>query len=203
MTSQCTQSDDHTPDPRFTFKWTAIVVVVLASLLLTAPGVLAQTNVDFLCGLGSGSVCTGTVVQSGSNFSTTGISVFNDSGPYSFAVPFTFAFDTATGLISISGTGIYTGENLIGSILSSFSSSGGSTTGVFLVANWPTLPASVQTQLGSMTGMDSAFAIYLTTSGVAQSVDVLITPTPEPASMLLVGTGLLAIGGFLRKRRNA
>jgi len=106
-------------------------------------------------------------------------------------------------LISISGTGIYTGENLIGSILSSFSSSGGSTTGVFLVANWPTLPASVQTQLGSMTGMDSAFAIYLTTSGVAQSVDVLITPTPEPASMLLVGTGLLAIGGFLRKRRNA
>jgi hypothetical protein len=63
----------------------------------------------------------------------------------------------------------------------------------------------VQKQLGTSTGMDSGFVIYLTSTRDAQSVDVLITPrispTPEPASMLLVGSGLLAIGGLLRRRR--
>jgi hypothetical protein len=63
----------------------------------------------------------------------------------------------------------------------------------------------VQAQLGTSTGTDSGFVIYLNKTGAAQSVDVLITPnvspTPEPASMLLVGSGLLAIGGLLRRRR--
>jgi hypothetical protein len=178
-------------------------IVVLLSLLLTAPGVVAQTNVDFFCALGGSSTCTGTVTQSGVNFSSTGISVFNDSGPFNAAVPFMLAFNTATNTISIDGTGIYSGVNLIGNILS-FSISGTGTTKDFsLVAGWPTLPAVVQTQLGSPTGQDSGFVIYLTGTGAAQSVDVIITPTPEPASMFLVGTGLLAIGGLLRRKRRS
>jgi len=176
-------------------------IVVLLSLFLTAPGVVAQTNVDFFCSLGGSSACTGSVTQSGTNFSSTGIHVFNDSGPFSATVPFTLAFNTATNSISIDGTGIYTGMNLIGNIVSFGISGTGTTRDFSLAVSWPTLPASVQAQLGSPTGQDTGFVIYLTSSGLAQSVDVIITPTPEPASMFLVGTGLLAIGGLLRRKR--
>lgn len=203
MTSKRSQSDNSVLTPRRTFRLSPVWIVVFVGLLITAPGVLAQTNVDFFCTLGGSSACTGTVVHSGTNFSSTGITVYNDSGPFSSGVPFTLAFNTATGLVSIDGTGIYAGMNLIGNIIASSTMGGGSTTGFSFIATWPTLPANVQAQLGTPTGTDSGFIIYLNSSGAAQSVDILITPTPEPASMLLVGTGLLAIGGFLRRRRSA
>ena len=193
-------------NPQLTARLLAAWIVVLVSLLLTAPGVVAQTNVDFYCTLGGSSACMGSVVQSGTNFSTSGITVFNDSGPFIATVPFTWAFNTATGTISIDGTGMYSGMNLIGNILSFGVSGSGTSKGFSLVADWPTLPTGVQTQLGTSTGQDSGFVIYLTGTGAAESVDVLISaasPTPEPASMLLVGTGLLAIGGLLRRRRTA
>jgi hypothetical protein len=103
-------------------------------------------------------------------------------------------------MISIDGTGIYAGEDLVGHIIS-FSSSTGLTTDDFqFIADWPSLPSAVQAFLGSLTGVDSGFAIDLNSTGKAMSVDFLISPTPEPTGMLLMGTGLLAIGGLLRKR---
>ena len=203
MTSKC-KSSSRLTSSGFMFKLTSVGIMAFALVLLTAPGVLAQTNVDFFCTLGGSSACTGTVVHSGSNVSSTGITVFNDSGPFSSTVPFTLAFDTATGVVSIDGTGIYLGMNLIGTILSPGMISGGPTSGFSFVALWPTLPASVQTQLGSATGIDTGFVIFLNKTGAPQSVDVVIAPmapTPEPASMFLMGTGLLALGGLLRKRR--
>lgn len=201
MTSKCTQSSSRLTGSGFMFKLTSVGIMAFALVLLTAPGVLAQTNVDFFCTLGGSSACTGTVVHSGSNVSSSGITVFNDSGPFSSTVPFTLAFDTATGVVSIDGTGIYAGMNLIGTIITSGTMGGGPTTGFSFVASWPTLPAMVQTQLGSLTGIDTGFVIFLNSTGAPQSVDVVIAPTPEPASMFLMGTGLLAIGGLLRKRR--
>jgi PEP-CTERM motif-containing protein len=80
-----------------------------------------------------------------------------------------------------------------------------STTDVSFSALWTTLPPLVQGWLGSTTGIDSGFVI--TTSlvkpekpGRAGSGDVLITSTPEPASLTLLGSGLPAIGGFLRRK---
>jgi PEP-CTERM motif-containing protein len=206
MMTQCAQSsNNHSSQSQFTFRRSSMWIVVLASVLLVAPGVFAQTNVDFFCSLGGSTACTGSVAHAATNFSASGISVFNDSGPFTESVPFTLAFNTAAATISIDGTGMYAGMNLIGKIISFASSFGGSSTDFSLVADWPTLPAAVQTQLGTSTGMDSGFVIYLSKTGGAQSVDVLITPrmstTPEPASMLLVGSGLLAIGGLLRRRR--
>jgi hypothetical protein len=182
-----------------------ILVTAFVFLLLSAPGVLAQTNVDFFCTpTPSPTGCTGTVVTAGSNFSSTGISIFNDTGPYLSSVPFTLVFNTATGTVSIDGTGAYAGQNLIGTIMSfSIAPLGKTTTDYSLVADWPTLPAAVQAQLGSLIGQDSAFVITLS-GGKAGSVDVLITPpaapTPEPASMFLFGTGLLTIGAMIRRR---
>jgi len=193
---RCEQSSKNSPKRRFTMR-PALWIVLLLGVLLAAPGVFAQTNVDFFCNLAPGSTCTGTVTHSGSNFSSSGINVFNDSGPFSIAVPFTLAFNTATKSISLDGTGVDAGINLVGTIVSYM----GIGSSVGLTANFTSLPASVQAQLGTATGSSTGFVIYIAKNGTAQSVDLLIAPTPEPTSMLLVGTGLLAIGGLLRKRR--
>ena len=174
------------------------VIFAAATMALAIGSISAKAdNVDFTCSLSSTSHCTGTVVTSGVNHSSTGIDVFNDSGPYNASVPFTLAFDTATGAISIDGTGIYVGEDLIGHITASTFLPGV----VSFTADWPTLPAAVQAKLGTPTGLDGGSVIYLKTGiPAAQSVDVLITPTPEPGSLLLLGSGLVGIGGFLRRK---
>ena len=202
-------SHNRSPHSGCASRFMPILVTAFVLLLLSAPGVLAQTNVDFYCTPNPSptlSGCTGTVVTAtdGVNFSSTGIHIFNDSGPYSSSVPFTLVFDTAAGTISIDGTGANTGQNLTGKIMSfSIAPLGKTTTDFSIVADWPSLPAAVQAQLKTLTGEDSAFVITLS-GGKAGSVDVLITPTPsptpEPASMFLFGTGLLTIGAMIRRR---
>lgn len=171
----------------------SICIAAFVWLLLSTPGVLAQTNVDFECSLSPTTHCTGTVVKSGSNFSTTGISVFNDSGPYPMADHFTLAFNTLTGIISIDGTGSALGQNLVGHIASFNVATGATTSLVNFVVEWPTLPSAVQAQLGSITGHDSGFVIALTSTGATQSVDVLLTPTPEPPSSILCLGGIILV----------
>lgn len=194
---------NHRLPAEFLGKFMAICIAALIGLLLSVPGVQAQTNVDFECSLSPTTHCSGTVVQSGSNFSTTGINVFNDSGPYTTntANHFVLAFNTLTGTISLDGTGTFAGQNLVGHIVSFNSATGSTTTTVNFVVDWPTLPPAVQAQLGSPTGRDSGFVIALTSGGATQSVDVLITPTPEPPSVFLFVGGMLLVAiKFLRLR---
>jgi len=181
-----------------------LALTCAAAMLLVGTAAWAD-DIDFDCSLGKSDPCTGTITKSGSNYSTTGINVYDDSGPYKDTVPFRLIFNTQTGSISIDGTGIYKGQNLVGDITSWSVGNGQNSTDLSFVAVWPTLPPLVQAFLGSKTGLDSGFVITSSVvtsrkAGKATSGDVLIEPTPEPASLALFGSGLLAIGGALRRK---
>jgi PEP-CTERM motif len=123
-----------------------LALTCAAAMLLAGTAAWAD-GIDFDC---TKKTCTGTVTQSGSNDNTTGIHIYDDSGPYiSPVATFYPIFNTATRTISVDGTGHYSGQDLVVDIL---------------------------------------------------RVDVLRVVTPEPASLVLFGSGLLAIGGVLRRK---
>jgi hypothetical protein len=179
----------------------ARTLAATAAILTLATVSAKANNIDFTCSLSKTAHCTGSVTKSGSNYSTTGIDVFNDSGPYKASVPFILILNTASDAISIDGTGVYAGQNLVGNI-TAFTALPGV---LSFNADWDTIPPLVQAQLGTPTGADAGSVIYLSIgSHPAQSVDVLIAPAPapEPDSLFLafVGSGLVGIGGLIRRK---
>lgn len=177
-----------------------------ASMTLALASAAAKANdIDFTCTLSKSAQCSGTVTKSGSNYSSTGIDVFNDSGPYSASVPFVLAFNTASDTISINGTGVDAGQDLVGNMTAFSILTGKTTNSVSFTADWPILPPTVQAELGTPTGEDSGFVIYLTTArgaGSPQSVDVVITPSsaPEPSSLLLLALVAFGFGGLAGRK---
>ena len=176
-------------------------ILAAASVALVLAGSSAKANdIDFSCTLSTSEQCSGAVVKSGANYSSTGIDVFNDSGPYSASVPFILAFNTANDTISVDGTGVDKGQDLIGQITAFSVLTGKTTTGVSFTADWPTLPPIVQAELGTPTGVDTSFVIYVSTNRRPQSVDVFITPAPEPSSLLLLASVALGFGVLARRK---
>jgi hypothetical protein len=167
------------------------------------------TEVKFAC---TGSACqtgadVGTVSYDGTNFSSdgTGIAVFNTQGPYSIATQFTLTFNTSTGNVTVTDGTV---ANTLTGTIQSFTVSSGTQTTLTLHVNWSSLPGVVQSFLGTPTGLNST-AITLNvdivtgtpTSNVNVSQVILgILPTPEPISLTLFGSGLIMIGGVLRRR---
>src|ERR1700691_4324918 len=181
----------------------------MRNLLLLAAGMVlpflaqpahADSYVDFSCG---GASCSGTVSQVGSVYSTAGIGGLVQTvvgGPDYQTGAFNLIFNTATTAISLTGNAAAGNDTLLGTIVGATPLSISGQTLLALSVDWTSLPTDFQTFLHESAGSSVGSVIYLNPSGVASSIDFTVTPTPEPATFLMLGTGLLALGGLVRRK---
>jgi len=162
------------------------------------------TQLDFGC---NSSTCTGTVSVSGGDYSSTGIGLsYSDStGPtgYPGSSSWSLVFDTTAKTISLTNVGL--SQTLSGVIEAFTVTPGTGDSTLALQVFWNVLPSSVQIFFGGETSAtDLTSVLYLvnstSTNGDANSVGLTMFPTPEPTSLILLGSGLLALGASLRKK---
>jgi len=179
-----------------------LTILSLLLLVLFVPKAKAD-SIDFSC---SQSACApGAVTVSGANFTGTGISTLSSSSPAGYTFdgdPFTLAFNTSTGAVSLTGTGAAAGEDFVGTINSFSVASGGFEETVTLNATWAPLPAGAQSFFpGSTGGADQGQIGFVISGGAVNSVDVTIFPTPEPGLLGLLCSGLVGVGLIGLRRR--
>jgi len=192
-------------------------IVFLSALTLGTAGAHAENISGYFSAVGSDTF-TGSTVSFGNSFVLGSLSgdfatYLNQSSPLSFVggnVPYTQGTDNPVPnvtLFTVAGNG-----ETFSFIMNSYTAS--------YVTNDPSCgQGSVclnATATGFFTGSgalngQSGPATFVFTSQYAPGVDVgnvttfsasASAPTPEPASLAMVGSGLLAIGGFARRRFN-
>jgi len=180
----------------------ALVTICMLALSVFAPQAKAQDPsglLTFGCTPCSGNVtfgAGGTAPFVGSGIDTTLTFATNPGSPSFVGDEFALAFNTSTGVISltqITGSGSF---DLTGSITTFSCTVVGTEDDCAIGATInglgsATAPGTVQFSI-----IGSGFGA----AGSVESADVSVL-TPEPASMLLMGTGLVSLGGLLRRRR--
>jgi PEP-CTERM motif len=197
--------------------WRSLPLVAVAfALPLFSPSAKADVAL-FSCV--TPATCNGTVTATYSSpstltaASTTGLTVLDNVGPPDDVNhTFILAFDTTAGTASLTETGPGSdGTILSGIILAPATGSqvkgplptSPATDTISMTVNWSALPADF-----GFTGTGGITNITITTggstSGPAQFANAsIIGATPEPASYLLMGTGMLLCAFFLRRNMGA
>jgi len=171
-----------------------VLLAGLGFLVLTLFTQSAKADtIDFSCG--GSQTCTGTVVQSGSNYSSMGIGLTSsfDTNLY------TLTFDTSTDTITITENG--TSTAFVGTITGLTTSDSGGLTVLDFGVDWTTFPSGSYGTEGS-TPSPAGSVVSISISGNALSVDIPIV-APEPSVPVLLSAGLIALGLLLKHRAAA